>query len=146
MIEWKIWFALAAMAVVLEMFTGTFYLLMIGIGLTVGGLLAWAGMASEVQLIVAGMIGMAATYGLRRSKLGRSPGRDARRDPNVNLDIGQRLTVNAWNPDGRTARAMYRGALWDVELEHGVAAGPGTFTIHEVRGSHLIVGSGKIND
>jgi len=146
MTEWKIWFALAAMAVVLEMFTGTFYLLMIGIGLAAGGLLALAGMPSEIQLIVAGIVGASATYGLRRSKWGRSPGRDARRDPNVNLDIGQRLTVDAWNPDGRTARAMYRGALWDVELEHGAEAGPGTFIIHEVRGSHLIVGRGKTNN
>lgn len=146
MADWMAWFVLAGVLVILEMFTGTFYLLMIGLGLAAGGLASLAGMGGEVQLIVAGMVGAIATYGLRRSKWGRFSPRDAARDPNVNLDIGQSLQIDAWHDDGRTARAMYRGALWDVELEHGATARPGSFVIREVRGSRLIVASSGKND
>ena len=66
---------------------------------------------------------------------------EAERDPNVNLDIGQTVTVPAWQ-DG-VARVMYRGALWDVELDRTVAGAavpaPGQYIIREVRGSRLIV-------
>lgn len=139
MTNWIAWLGLAGIVVILEMFTGTFYLLMIAIGLTAGAIAALAGMGGEVQLVAAAIVGVIATYGLRRSKWGRLSRRDAARDPNVNLDIGRALVVDAWNDDGRTARAMYRGALWDVELEHDGQARPGAFVIREVCGSRLIV-------
>lgn len=142
MTEWMIWFVLVGVVVILEMFTGTFYLLMIGIGLAAGGAAALVGASDGIQLVVAAIVGILATYGLRRSKWGRITRREAARDPNVNLDIGQTLVIDAWsgNPgETRTARAAYRGAQWDVELEHGGRAQPGAFVIREVRGSRLIV-------
>lgn len=145
MADWLIWFVLAGAMVVLEIFTGTFYLLMIGVGIVAGGGAALAGASIELQLICAAAIGIVATYALRRSKLGRPARRDTSRDPGVNLDIGQSLAVDAWNgTSGRSARTMYRGALWDVELEPGAEARPGIFVIREVRGNRLIVAnSGK---
>jgi membrane protein implicated in regulation of membrane protease activity len=90
---------------------------------------------------VAAIVGVAATVGLRRSRFGKMGKRvDAERDPNVNLDIGQTIHVPAWQ-DG-VARVMYRGALWDVELDRSssvAAAVPGQYIIREVRGSRLIV-------
>ncbi len=74
-----------------------------------------------MQLIVAAVVGVAATVALRRSRFGRRRKTDAARDPNVNLDIGQtraRARV-AWQRCAGHARAMYRGALWDVELAPG---------------------------
>lgn len=146
MAEWMIWMAYAGALVVLEMFTGTFYLLMIALGLIAGGLAAALGMGREVQLICAAIVGAISTYGLRRSKWGPFARRHAARDPNVNLDIGQTLKVDAWNEDGKTARAIYRGALWDVELEHGADNTPGIFTIREVRGNRLIVSNSGHQD
>ena len=64
------------------------------------------------------------------------------RDPNVNLDIGQSVQVTDWTlgPNGQaSARAPYRGALWDIELAPEGDARPGSFIIREVRGSRLIV-------
>ncbi|HZW14347.1 MAG TPA: NfeD family protein [Noviherbaspirillum sp.] len=142
MTDWMGWFGLAGLLVVLEMFTGTFYLLMIGLGFAAGGLAALGGASVAVQLLAAGAIGVIATYGLRRSRWGKNPRPDAASDPNVNLDIGQVLNVDAWSGDegeARTTRAMYRGALWDVELAQGGIARAGTFVIREVRGSRLIV-------
>lgn len=143
MTDWMLWFAITGTLVILEMFTGTFYLLMMAIGFVAGGVAAFAGAGSAVQLVVAAIVGIIATYGLRKSKLGRRAKGDAARDPNVNLDIGQTLVVDAWHGAGdgvRTARVRYRGTLWDVELERGASAAPGEYVIREVRGNRLVVG------
>lgn len=142
--DWVIWMALAGVLVIFEMFTGTFYLLMISLGLAAGGLAALAGASSAVQFILASIIGIVATYALHRSKLGKISRTDAASDPNVNLDIGQTVAIEEWQSIGNemyTARAMYRGAMWDVELQHGAVARPGTFVIREVKGSRLVVGN-----
>lgn len=145
MTDWILWFAAAGTLVILEIFTGTFYLLMIAIGLGAGGLLALTGADRPAQLIAAALIGMAATIFLRKSRLGRQEKTDAARDPNVNLDIGQTIHIENWNvqEEGHaahaTARVMYRGAMWDAELAHGSRAQPGPYVIREIRGSRLIV-------
>jgi membrane protein implicated in regulation of membrane protease activity len=137
MADWMGWLATAGVLVILELFTGTFYLLMIAIGLAVGGLVALAGAGWPAQAIAAGVVGVLATGLLHRSRFGRPARHDATRDRNVNLDIGQRVTVPAW--DNGRARVMYRGALWDVELGQGATAHPGDFRIVEVQGSRLVV-------
>jgi membrane protein implicated in regulation of membrane protease activity len=137
MTDWMSWLAAAGVLVVLELMSGTFYLLMIAIGLAFGALAAFAGASMPVQLIAAALVGVVATSLLHRSRLGRPAKGNAARDHNVNLDIGQRVTVPAWQ-DGR-ARVMYRGALWDVELGQGATPLAGDFRIVEVQGSRLIV-------
>jgi len=137
MADWMGWLATAGVLVILELFTGTFYLLMIAIGLAVGGLAALGGAGLPAQAIVAGVVGVLATGLLHRSRFGRQGRHDAARDRNVNLDIGQRVTVPAWD-QGR-ARVMYRGALWDVELGQGATPQAGDFRIVEVQGSRLVV-------
>lgn len=142
MAGWIVWFILVGVMVILEMFTGTFYLLMIGIGLAAGGAAALAGLTDSAQMVVAALVGIVSTAALRRSRWGKASRGHAARDPNVNLDIGQTLQVDAWSgTEGgrRTSRSTYRGALWDVELEHGARPEAGIFVIREVRGSCLIV-------
>ncbi|TFV98655.1 NfeD family protein [Oxalobacteraceae bacterium OM1] len=139
MADWVLWLIAAGVLVALEMFTGTFYLLMIGVAMVMAAVAAVLGAAVPLQFATAAIVGIVATLLLRRSRLGRIERKDSRRDPNVNLDIGQEVRVTDWG-GLRTTRVMYRGALWDVELEAGVEAGPGRFVIHEVRGNRLIVG------
>ncbi|WP_016835435.1 NfeD family protein [Herbaspirillum lusitanum] len=141
MMDWAIWFVAAGVAIGVELFTGTFYLLMIAIGLGAGGVAALLGGKLEWQLLLAAAIGFAAIGALRRSRFGRRHENDAGRDPNVNLDIGQSVSVDHWNDlDGtHTARIRYRGAEWDVELAAGSPVQAGQFIIREVRGSRLIV-------
>ena len=134
MTAWMVWLALAGMLVILEMFFGTFYLLMIALGMAAGALAATLGLSAEVQILLAALVGAAAALALRRRRPRKT---DAARDPNINLDIGQSLHVSHWHEG--SARAMYRGALWDVELAHGAHARAGQFVIREVRGSRLIV-------
>lgn len=137
MVDWMSWLIMAGMLVILELFTGTFYLLMIAIGLAAGGLVALAGAGFAAQALAAGLVGVCATGLLYRSRFGRASKRDAGRDRNVNLDIGQQVTVPAW--DNGRARVMYRGALWDVELGQGATPRAGDFRIVEVQGSCLVV-------
>ncbi|OGB23480.1 MAG: NfeD family protein [Burkholderiales bacterium RIFCSPLOWO2_02_FULL_57_36] len=142
MSDWIIWFVLAAVLVILEMATGTFYLLMLGVALAAGGIAAWSGFSAEWQLLVAAVVGAAAIFGLRKSRFGKARKIDTAKDPNVNLDVGQTVAIEEWTsiPDGAcTARVMYRGALWNIELAPGSFARPGSFIIREVRGNRLIV-------
>lgn len=137
MTDWMGWLVGAGILVIAELFTGTFYLLMIAIGLGAGAVAAASGASGSVQTFVAAAVGLVATAILHRSRFGRPARTEASRDRNVNLDIGQRVAVTEWQ-QGR-ARVMYRGALWDVELGPGALAEAGDFRIVEVRGSRLIV-------
>jgi membrane protein implicated in regulation of membrane protease activity len=137
MADWMVWLAAAGVLIVLELFTGTFYLLVMAIGVAFGALAAWLGAAMPVQTIVAAVVGIIGTGLLRRSRLGRQSKVNPARDQNVNLDIGERVAVDAWQ--GGRARVMYRGALWDVELGPGAQPQAGDFRIVEVQGSRLIV-------
>ncbi len=137
MAQWMEWLVAAGLLVILELFSGTFYLLMIAIGLAFGAVAALLGAATPIQTIVAAVVGVVATGLLHRSRLGKPAKGNPARDRNVNIDIGQSISVPAWN-DGK-ARVMYRGALWDVELGQGAHPQSGDFKIVEVQGSRLIV-------
>jgi len=146
MAHWMIWSILAAAVVILELFSGTFYLLMIAVGLAGGALVSAAGGELALQIIVAAVVGLLATSVLRTS--GRLARRGNASNPDIHLDIGQLVQIDHWqtqNVNGAptTSRAMYRGAMWDIELAGDAISGqapvPGRFTIREIRGSRLIV-------
>ncbi|RJG21604.1 NfeD family protein [Massilia cavernae] len=135
--DWVLWMVMAGVLVAFEMFTGTFYVLMVAIGMGFGALAALFGMSVPVQTLVAAAVGLVATFLLHRSRFGKPARGNVARDPNVNIDIGQRVTVAEWQ--GGKARVMYRGALWDVELGQGAIAEAGSFKIVEIQGNRLIV-------
>lgn len=142
MSDWINWLIATGAVVVLELFSGTFYLLMIALGLAAGALVAWLGGGVAVQLICAAAVGAGATIALRRSRFGLRQRVDADRDPNINLDIGQTIPIKSWQHSGGqiyAARAMYRGAQWDVECVSPSVPEPGLYRIIAVRGSQFIV-------
>ncbi|AIY42568.1 Putative activity regulator of membrane protease YbbK [Collimonas arenae] len=149
MAGWVMWMLAAGVLIVAELATTTLYLLMVAIGLAVGGVAALIGLDVEWQLLTAAAVALVATYLLRRSRFGKRPRVKAERDPNVNLDIGQSITIDQWQHDAATdgtggeftARVKYRGAMWDVQLAPTATAQAGTFFVQEVRGSRLIVGN-----
>ncbi len=135
--DWMIWLVITGVLVAFELFTGTFYVLMIAVGTAFGTIAALMGLTPALQFLIAAVIGLAATGLLHRSRFGRPLKQNAARDPNVNLDIGQSVSVDTW-ADG-SARVMYRGAMWDVDLAPGAMPGAGIFKIVEIRGSRLVV-------
>jgi membrane protein implicated in regulation of membrane protease activity len=133
-----LWWGAAGVLIVLELLTGTFYLLMISLGVIAGGLAYWAGAAPHVQFGCAAAVAAVAVIVLRRSRFGGRRARvDAATSPDVNLDIGATLTVAEWH-DGR-ARTNYRGAQWDVELAPGEPEDARLYEITALRGNRLIV-------
>jgi membrane protein implicated in regulation of membrane protease activity len=132
------WWIGAGALVLLELMSGTFYLLMIALGFIAGGISHLFGAGLEIELLVAALVAMIAVAVLRRSKLGRRIiRRDASHDPGVNLDIGETLKVNEWH-EGR-ARALYRGAEWDIELAPGETEGARLYRITAFSGNTLVV-------
>lgn len=136
---WIWWMVLAFGLLILELLTGTFYLLVIAVAMASGGLAHLAGAPFTVQLVVAALIGLGGALWLRRSRLGRlgSEGDDLQ-----SLDVGQMIRVDGWSA-GNTARAQYRGAEWDVLLAPGESPAPGDFVIRAVQGSRLVVAARK---
>ena len=104
MTDWMGWLVAAGVLVIAELFIGTFYLLMIAIGLGAGALAALSGASGPVQTLVAAAVGLVATAVLHRSRFGKPARTEATRDRNVNLDIGQRVAVREWQ-DGQIGRA-----------------------------------------
>lgn len=138
MAESTVWWLLAGGAVALELATGTFYLLMLAVGLVAGALAAHAGLGLPGQLIAAAVVGTGAVGGWHVLRGRRPPGPPANADPNVNLDVGETVHVTQWLPDG-TAQVRYRGAQWTVALPPGAAPSTGAHRVREVVGNRLIV-------
>jgi membrane protein implicated in regulation of membrane protease activity len=133
-----LWWLLAGIAVAAELTTGTFYLLMVALGLAAGALAAHASMAVGAQLVVASVIGGGATA-LWHWKRSRTPeDRPVQENRDVNLDVGERVQVAAWEPDG-TARVAYRGSTWSARIQPGAAPAPGLHRVAAVEGNWLVL-------
>ncbi|WP_144641427.1 NfeD family protein [Bordetella genomosp. 13] len=133
-----VWFGLAAIALIGEVMTGTFYLLLVALGLAAGGITAAMAGAMQWQLVACGAVALAGLAVLRGTGVLKKREVDAARNADVNLDIGQSVQVEEWSASG-TARVWYRGAHWQAELAAGQAAAPGTYVIAEVRGTRLVL-------
>ncbi|MDH6594451.1 membrane protein implicated in regulation of membrane protease activity [Variovorax sp. TBS-050B] len=133
-----IWWLIAGAAIVLELLSGTVYLLLLAAGFAAAAISAHLGFGMVAQLIVAAVVGVGAVlvwYAVRRRRP-PAPPTEANRD--INLDIGETLHVEAWNPDG-TATVRYRGAQWTVMQRAGREPTPGEHRVVEVVGSRLVV-------
>ncbi len=142
-----VWWLLTAAAVALELLSGTFYLLLLGIGLAAAALAAHLGAGLALQLTVAALVGGGAVLFWSQRMRQRPDPADGSANADLNLDIGQLVQVERWNADGN-ATVRHRGADWTAELEDATAAAhampvtqpaPGRYRIVAVRGSHLIV-------
>jgi membrane protein implicated in regulation of membrane protease activity len=130
------WFVLGFALLIAELMTGTFYLMVIAIAFACAGIADLLGAPFVVQLLVAAIIGFGGSIWLRNSRFGKPMASGT--DPMQQMDVGQRLRIEQWADNG-TARANYRGAMWDVELAPGESKASGDYEIREVRGNRLIV-------
>lgn len=133
-----LWWLLTGAAVAVELVTGTFYLLMLAIGLAAAAIAAHAGGGLAVQLVTAAVVGGGAVAGWHLARGRRAAPPDASANPDVNLDVGETVLVQAWQPDG-TAQVRYRGANWTVAHLPGVTPSPGLHRVREVVGNRLVV-------
>lgn len=138
MTESTIWWLLAGGAVAVELLTGTFYLLMLAIGLAAAAVSAHLGMGPAMQMVVAALVGGGAVviWHLRQGRRGAEL--PAQANPNVNLDIGEVIQVGTWNTDG-TADVRYRGARWTAIHRSGVTPSTGAHRVSEIIGNRLLL-------
>ena len=134
----SVWWLLAGGAVAIELMTGTFYLLMIAVGLAAGAIAAHVGAGLAVQMAVAAVVGGASVLVLRKMRSRLPQPAKASQNRDVNLDIGETVHVGAWQADG-TANVTYRGARWAVALREGAEKTAGNHRIVEMAGNRLIV-------
>ncbi len=135
----SLWWIAAGVAVAAELATGTFYLLMIALGLGAGALAAHLGSTQPIQLLVAAIVGGGATAFWRWRHVSRAgPALPTAQDRDVNLDIGERVNVPAWASDG-TARVSYRGSTWAARLKPGAPAVAGEHVVAAVEGNWLVL-------
>ena len=132
-----VWFVVAFGLLVAELLTG--HVLSAGHRDRAGGgrLRRARGRALALQFIVAAAIGLGGSIWLRSTRFGKRL-HERGEDLIQNMDIGQSLRVEHWTP-ARTARASYRGAVWDVELAPGEQPAGGEFVIREIHANRLIV-------
>ena len=133
---WEWWLATVVL-VILEMFSGTFYLLAVALGFSAAGLIAFVGVAWSGQVATAALVCSASVAGIYRwRKHQGKPETQA----NIDYDIGQNVQIVSWN-DNRHARVAYRGAEWDAELDiHAVYdETQSVWQIKAMVGSHLII-------
>ncbi len=138
MADSTIWWLLTGAAVAIELMTGTFYLLMFAVGLAASAIAAHLGTSVAAQLVIAALIGGGAVVAWHFLRGKKMVGKNAEFNSDVNMDIGQTVTVDAWQADG-TASIKYRGSSWTVQLQNGSATSAGSYSIVQVIGSRLIV-------
>jgi len=133
-----VWWVAAGVAVAAELATGTFYLLMIALGLAAGAVAAHLGLSSTLQIVAAAAVGAAATALWHWKRASHPQSAPAAQNRDVNLDIGERVQVPAWADDG-TARVTYRGTQWTARLQPGATARPGEHRVTAVEGNWLVL-------
>lgn len=105
------WAILGLTLVIVEMFSGTFYLLMIGIAAFGGSAAAYLGFEFPAQCLVAGAVAAAGCYGVYEYRA-RNAARQMRP-----VDAGQPANFEQWvDPRVRLARVRYRGASWEARV------------------------------
>jgi membrane protein implicated in regulation of membrane protease activity len=117
----------------LELATGTFYLLAMGVAFAIGGVAAWFDAAIPMQLFIGGVLAVGAVAAAHQWRQKR--GTPA---PQPSLDRGQTVHVDQWNADG-TARVAYRGTQWNAELASRDVPRADTMYIVATRGSTLVL-------
>ena len=134
----SVWWIAAGLVVAAELASGTFYLLMLALGMAAGALAAHLGLGTVAQLVIAAAVGSGATalWHVRRARAPRSL--PPRTNPDVNLDIGGRVHVAAWSAE-RSARVRHRGSDWDARLDPTALPASGNHTVIAIDGSCLIL-------
>jgi len=150
------WWVGGGVLLIIELMSGTFYLLMIALGFLLAGVSRLFGASGGVQVLVAAVLALVAVAGVRigkriwrrrqRARAAVSEGdvplpfvggdRTGQTDPSANMDIGASVWVEQWL-DGR-ARVTYRGSQWDAMLGStgaNLAAGVAETGVERAEGS-----------
>jgi membrane protein implicated in regulation of membrane protease activity len=130
-----VWLIAGFILIIVELVTGTFYLLVLGIAAFAGAAVAYAGGAFVWQALAAAAVAVAGVVWVQLYRKSISPNRMR------GLDIGQPAAFESWvNKSTAHARVRYRDALWDAQISGDASGEPGEILyIISVDGSTLKV-------
>jgi membrane protein implicated in regulation of membrane protease activity len=115
-----LWAILGLALVMVELLTGTFYLLMLAIAAFGAAIAAWLGQPFGVQAVVSAVIAAAGCYGVHVYRAKNV------KEQMPSIDAGQPASFESWVDQGaRLARVRYRGASWDALVDGEGALDPG---------------------
>jgi membrane protein implicated in regulation of membrane protease activity len=115
-----VWAVIGLVLVIVELLTGTFYLLMLGVAAFGAALTAYLGFDFGTQSIVAAVVSAAGCYGVHVYK---AKNRAQQMAP---IDAGMPASFESWLDAGaRLAKVRYRGASWEARVEGLEAIEPG---------------------
>jgi membrane protein implicated in regulation of membrane protease activity len=129
-----LWLIVAGVLVMAELLTGTFYLLMLSLGATAAALTAFADGTLTWQIVTAAIVGGGAAVLWHLKK----PLSNDAQDSNVHLDIGETVTVDAWDTQGH-AQVKHRGAQWTAVCAANATPELGLHRICEMQGNRLVL-------
>ncbi len=132
------WWMATGVAIAVELTSGTFYLLMVALGLAAAALAAHLGLSAAAQVGIAALVGSGATAAWHFQRARQPHSAAARENRDVNLDIGENIHVDGWAADRRCTVA-YRGTTWSARLQPGAPAAAGAHTVVAVEGNWLVL-------
>ena len=114
------WAVTGLLLAIVELVTGTFYLLVLGIAAFGAAAAAYFGFDFAAQSIVAAGVAGIGCYGVH---VYRARNRAQQMAP---IDAGNPASFESWvDAPARLARVRYRGATWDARVEGADALEPG---------------------
>lgn len=131
------WLVLGFTLVIIEMTSGTFYLLMLGIACFGAGATAYFGQSFPMQILVATLVSAAGAWFVHSYRRSNAAQRMK------SIDAGMPAKFEQWTDQatGR-ARVRYRDASWEARIEAGADLQPGTtLYVQTVDGNTLHVSS-----
>jgi len=129
------WLILGFTLVIIEMTTGTFYLLVLGVSCLGAAAAAYFGQGFPVQILVAALLSAMGAYVVHAQ---RSANSALKMKP---IDAGMPARFENWVEQGSgRARVRYRDADWDARIEGGANLQPGTTVyVQSTSGNTLLV-------
>jgi len=118
-----VWILVGFALLITELVSGTFYLLVLGIGAFAAAAVAALGDSRLAEVSAAGVVAIAGAW-LVRNWHRKSQHRPGEASSNA-IDIGQTASFESWIDQGKgLARVKYRGASWDAVVPGGTAPHP----------------------
>lgn len=133
-----LWVVIGIALIIVEMLTGTLYLLVLGVAALAAAAAAYLGQSFWVQAVIVAAVAATGVIILKRFRGAAQPA------SGQGLDIGQAVVLDAWisEADG-LARVQYRNAQWEAQVTGERVSGGKVFYIHAVDGSTLHVSAVK---
>ncbi|MDO5074208.1 MAG: NfeD family protein [Neisseria animaloris] len=132
------WFIAAVLVLIVELFIGTIYLLVVSAALFGAGLTAWLFDSLAASIITAAVLAAVGVWWVHGwiKKHRRSPVDESARN---DLDIGQTVQINR-HLHGNLYEVHYRGTVWQAQADNGAVHAAGqTAVITGKNGNILLI-------